>query len=106
MIVNILIFIAVFAVLVLVHELGHFIAARFFGMQVDEFGVGFPPRLFSRKRGDTVYSINAIPLGGFVKIAGEDGSEENDMVSPETKRTGLTKNRFGSACWCFAVAWR
>ena len=57
--------------LVLIHELGHFAAAKFFGMQVEEFGIGFPPRLFSRKIGETRYSVNALPLGGFVRLHGE-----------------------------------
>ncbi len=58
--------------LVLVHELGHFITARAFGVKVDEFGIGFPPRIASFKRGETVYSVNSVPLGGFVKLAGEE----------------------------------
>ena len=65
-----LIFMAVLGVLVLVHELGHFIVARRSGMKVEEFGFGFPPKLFGIKRGETVYSINLIPFGGFVKIFG------------------------------------
>ena len=68
-----LIFIAVIGVLVIVHEFGHFIVAKRAGMKVEEFGFGFPPRLFSIKRGETVYSLNLIPFGGFVKIYGEDG---------------------------------
>ncbi len=71
-IVSILIFLAVLSILVLVHELGHFVAARLFGVKVEEFGIGFPPRATSIKRGETVYSINWIPLGGFVKLKGED----------------------------------
>jgi regulator of sigma E protease len=59
--------------LILVHELGHFFAAKSFGMYVEEFGIGFPPRLFSHTKGETRYSINAIPLGGFVKLHGELG---------------------------------
>jgi regulator of sigma E protease len=69
---TILLFIVVLGFLVLAHELGHFVAARLFGIEVDEFGIGFPPRAFSRKKGNTVYSLNWIPLGGFVKIKGED----------------------------------
>ncbi|MBI2869786.1 MAG: RIP metalloprotease RseP [Chloroflexi bacterium] len=65
-------FLLMLALLVIVHELGHFFTARAFGVKVEEFGVGFPPRLFSVKRGDTRYSLNAIPLGGFVKLAGEE----------------------------------
>lgn len=68
-----LLFLLVISVLVFVHELGHFIAARRSGMKVEEFGFGFPPRVWGKKFGDTVYSINAIPFGGFVKIFGEDG---------------------------------
>ncbi len=78
MFINIIIAVAILAVLILVHEMGHFIAARFFKMRVNEFGIGFPPRLWSKKKGDTLYSINAIPLGGFVSIAGEDGSDEKE----------------------------
>ena len=57
--------------LILVHELGHFAVARLLGMRVDEFGIGFPPRLFSKLWGETRYSVNAVPLGGFVKLHGE-----------------------------------
>ncbi len=66
------VFAAVLVVLVMVHEIGHFTTARAFGVGVDEFGLGFPPRLFSIKRGETRYSLNALPLGGFVKLAGEE----------------------------------
>lgn len=72
---TVLLFIVVLAVLVLVHELGHYLAARFFGIDVEEFGIGFPPRAWSVKKGKTVWSINWIPLGGFVKIKGEDDPE-------------------------------
>jgi regulator of sigma E protease len=70
---SILIFFGVLFILVLVHELGHFAVAKWMGMRVDEFGIGFPPRLFSIRKGETVYSFNALPIGGFVKIFGEDG---------------------------------
>ena len=69
-------FFIILAVLVLVHEAGHFFVAKFFKIRVDEFGFGFPPRLFSVSRGETRYSFNLIPFGGFVKIFGEDGAEE------------------------------
>ena len=65
-------FFVVILVLVLAHELGHFITAKASGVRVDEFGLGFPPRLLSVRRGETRYSLNAIPLGGFVKMAGEE----------------------------------
>lgn len=72
---SVIIFLAVLFVLVLVHELGHFAAAKWFGMRVDEFGIGFPPKLFGIKRGETEYTFNLFPVGGFVKIFGEDGAD-------------------------------
>jgi regulator of sigma E protease len=74
---TIILFIIVLLVTVLVHEWGHFIAAKKSGMLVEEFGFGIPPRLWSWKKGETVYSINALPFGGFVKIAGENGVDDN-----------------------------
>ncbi len=70
---TIFLFVFVLAFLVFVHELGHFIMAKRAGMKVEEFGFGFPPRIFGIMRKGTVYSINWIPLGGFVKILGENG---------------------------------
>ncbi|MDP9353112.1 MAG: RIP metalloprotease RseP [Chloroflexota bacterium] len=68
----------VLGLLVFVHELGHFVTARMNGIRVDEFGFGFPPRLFGIKRGGVMYSINAIPVGGFVRIHGENGENADD----------------------------
>lgn len=68
----------VLGLLVFVHELGHFVTARMNGIRVDEFGFGFPPRLFGIKRGGVIYSINAIPVGGFVRIYGENGENANE----------------------------
>ena len=76
---SIVIFIIILLVLVLVHEAGHFFTAKKFGIRVDEFGFGFPPKLFSWKYGETEYSFNLLPLGGFVKIFGEN-VDEADMV--------------------------
>lgn len=59
-------------ILIVGHEWGHFIAAKLLNIKVDEFGIGFPPKLFSKKWGETVYSFNLLPFGGFVKIHGED----------------------------------
>ncbi|OHB24800.1 MAG: RIP metalloprotease RseP [Parcubacteria group bacterium RIFOXYD2_FULL_52_8] len=74
---SILLFIIILVVLILSHEFGHFIVAKAFGIRVDEFGIGFPPKLKGWKRGETEYTINAIPFGGFVKIFGEDIPEED-----------------------------
>ncbi|OGN02358.1 MAG: hypothetical protein A2655_01330 [Candidatus Yanofskybacteria bacterium RIFCSPHIGHO2_01_FULL_43_42] len=84
-----LIFIAVIGVLVVVHELGHFIVAKRAGMKVEEFGFGFPPRLWGVKKGETVYSINLIPFGGFVKIYGEEGEHRNEPRSFSSKPIGI-----------------
>lgn len=73
----ILLFIIILLVLVIVHEFGHFIVAKLTGMRVDEFAFGFPPRIFGKKIGETTYAINALPLGGYVSIWGENGSEED-----------------------------
>ncbi len=71
-------------ILVGVHELGHMVAARVFGMRVEKFFIGFPPRLFSFKKGDTEYGLGAIPLGGFVKISGMvDESMDTKQLSAE-----------------------
>ena len=69
-----LLIIPVLAFLIFVHELGHFLAAKRFGIKVLEFGFGFPPRLFGVRYGETIYSINWIPLGGFVRMLGEDNA--------------------------------
>ena len=58
------------SILVGLHELGHLLAAKLFGMRVEQYSIGFPPRIFKFKYGETIYSIGAIPLGGYVKIAG------------------------------------
>jgi len=65
-------FLGMLLVLVFVHEFGHFITAKLSHVKVEEFGIGFPPRLFSFSRGETIYSLNAIPLGGFTKLLGEE----------------------------------
>ena len=70
--------ILVFGLLVLVHELGHFITAKLTGMRVSEFAIGFGPKLLWKKSGETEYSVRAIPLGGFNKIDGMDPEEEQD----------------------------
>src|SRR5258705_6072254 len=77
--------IAGFAVLVILHELGHFIAAKATGMRVERFFLFFPPKLVSRQRGETEYGIGAIPLGGFVKITGMNPEEE---LPPEIAARG------------------
>ncbi|MCL5438999.1 MAG: site-2 protease family protein [Patescibacteria group bacterium] len=72
MIINIIIFLVLLSVLVLIHELGHFLVAKKLKIKVEEFGFGIPPRIFGIKKGETVYSINWLLMGGFVKLFGED----------------------------------
>jgi regulator of sigma E protease len=81
MLLTLLTFVIVLGLIVIVHELGHFLTAKRLGIRVDEFGLGFPPRLFGIKRGETTYTLNLIPIGGFVKIHGEDGSGEREPRS-------------------------
>lgn len=81
MLVTIIVFLIILGVLVLVHELGHFVMAKKMGMDVEEFGIGFPPRVWKIKKKGTVYSLNLIPLGGFVKIKGEQGEDKSDPRS-------------------------
>ncbi len=83
--ITLLVFILILGVLVLAHEFGHFIVAKKSGLTVEEFGFGFPPRIFSWEVNKTLYSINLLPLGGFVKILGEDGGETNNPESFSSK---------------------
>lgn len=82
-------FLIVIFVLVLAHELGHFITAKLRHVRVLEFGLGFPPRLFGIKRGETVYSVNIIPLGGFVKMAGEEDPTVAGSLASQSVGTRL-----------------
>jgi regulator of sigma E protease len=84
-IISIALFLAVLFVLILVHEWGHYIVAKLTGMRVDEFGIGFPPKLFSMKRGETEYTLNALPIGGFVRIYGENGDDEESDNTDKTR---------------------
>ncbi len=80
-------FILVLTPIILVHELGHFVAARLSGIRVDEFGIGFPPRALTLfKRGGTIYTLNWIPVGGFVRPAGEDDPTVSDGFASASKR--------------------
>jgi len=98
---SIIIFIAILLILVLVHEFGHFYSAKKFGIRVDEFGFGFPPKLFSWKRGETVYSFNLLPIGGFVKIFGENPDDENTN-GPDRERSFVNKAKWKQAIVLFA----
>lgn len=87
--------------LVLVHEFGHFFTAKKFGIRVDEFGFGFPPKLFGIKKGETEYTFNLLPIGGFVKIFGENPDEENTN-GPDSERSFVNKPKWQQAIVLFA----
>jgi len=89
-------------VLVLVHEAGHFFVAKSFGIRVDEFGFGFPPKLFGKKIGETEYTLNLLPLGGFVRIFGESPDDlpaqaGENMNGPDANRSFVNKAKWKQA---------
>ncbi|MBI2762804.1 MAG: RIP metalloprotease [Chloroflexi bacterium] len=89
-VVTIFLFFGILGVLVVIHELGHFIVAKLFRVRVLEFGIGFPPRArVLRDVGETVYTLNWLPIGGFVKLEGEDGEDADDPRSFSAQ--GLTR---------------
>ncbi len=104
---NILGFLAAIFILVLVHELGHFLAAKLNKVKVEEFGIGFPPSFLRIKYGETVYSLNLIPLGGFVRVYGEEKEVKKDknrafvFKKPWQKITILAAGVLGN----FLLAW-
>lgn len=84
MLIAIIIFIFTLLTLVIIHELGHFLMARRFGIKVEEFGFGIPPKVFGKKIGETVYSLNALPFGGFVRLLGEDETDSKVLKNPRS----------------------
>ncbi len=104
-----------FSALIIIHEFGHFVIAKISGVWVEEFGMGLPPRIFGKKIGETLYSLNWLPIGGFVKLHGETSSDE--VVYPErafTNKKPLTKiaitiagivMNFILAIACFAIVY-
>lgn len=86
--------------LIFIHELGHFSVAKAFGLRVLEFGIGFPPRLFKKKKGGTTYSINLLPFGGFVHILGEDGEEK------ESEEERIEEKKNPGASFVSQPAWK
>jgi len=93
---TIIIFLIVLAVLIFVHELGHFLLARWNGIRVDAFKIGFGPKIFAWKRGETEYGLNLIPFGGFVKIHGEN-PDDDSINGPDKERSFVHKNRWRQA---------
>jgi len=101
-----IVFIIVFSIIILVHEFGHFITAKFFDVRVDEFAIGFPPRIWAKKKKEITYSINAIPLGGFVRLFGEGGEGEKSKRSLVSKKTWQKTIIFAAGVGMnFLMAW-
>lgn len=108
-----ILFIIVLAVLIFVHELGHFLAAKLFGIRVDAFKIGFGPKIFAWKRGETEYGLNLIPFGGYVKIFGENPDEQSlDVAGSDASRSFVLKPRWqqtivlaAGVLFNFAFAW-
>ncbi len=101
MLVTILIFLLILSILVLIHEAGHFFTAKFFGIKVEEFGFGLPPRVFGIKRGETIYSLNLLPIGGFVKLYGEDDAGSGSVNLKQASE--LPKKDLGRAFYARPV---
>lgn len=85
MLFTIIVFLVILSILVFVHEFGHFIVAKKLGIGVEEFGFGLPPRVWGKKIGETIYSINWLPIGGFVKLTGEDEEVQNSKLNVQSK---------------------
>ncbi len=85
---TIVLFILVLVALIVVHEFGHFVVAKLSGMKVDEFGIGYPPRAAAWKHGETEYSLNWLPFGGFVKIYGEDEQDRVEATADSARAFG------------------
>lgn len=88
-------FIIVLGILIFIHELGHFLLAKANGVGVLKFSLGFGPALVRRRIGETEYRISAIPLGGYVKMLGEDPSQEGDTFSPIDPSRSFAKRVWG-----------
>jgi len=94
-----LVFIVILSILVIIHELGHYFVAKKLGIKVEEFGFGFPPKVWGKKIGETIYTLNLLPIGGFVKLFGEDdagggrvGVSDNQQLT--TKNNKEVKRAF------------
>lgn len=104
MLITVIVFLVILSLLVLVHESGHFFVAKKMGIKVEEFGFGFPPRLFGKKIGETIYSINWLPIGGFVKLYGEDEAGGGKIrISKSEIRNDRNRAFFAKSAWQRAV---
>ena len=84
---TLVVFILILSILVLIHEFGHFFVAKKLGIKVEEFGLGLPPRVIGKQIGETLYSLNLLPFGGFVKVLGEEADEESGIDIEHDRRS-------------------
>jgi regulator of sigma E protease len=98
---TLLVFLLILSVLVLIHEAGHYLVAKKLGIKVEEFGWGMPPRAWGKKIGETIYSINWLPIGGFVKLYGEDeaGAGRVDLSKKEVSKSNFKRAYFARPVW-------
>jgi regulator of sigma E protease len=87
LLITIIAFLLVFTGVILAHELGHFSAAKLSKVKVEEFGLGYPPRLYGKKLGETIYSINALPFGGFTRLSGEEDPKAHRSLASKSRLT-------------------
>lgn len=97
MFLSILVFLAVLSILIFIHELGHFLLAKKAGIWVKEFGIGYPPKIWSFKKGNTVYSLNWIPFGGFVSLFGQELGEKETFTKAERKKAFFSQGKIARA---------
>jgi len=101
-----IIFIFILAILILIHEFGHFIVAKLNGVRVDEFGFGLPPRIFGIKKGETLYSINLIPFGGFVKLFGEEYHEISQKSKVKSQNQVRLSKKLQEKAFIYKKPWQ
>jgi len=106
---TIIAFVVIFSVLVLIHEMGHFLMAKRAGIKVMEFGFGLPPRIWGKKVGETIYSVNWIPFGGFVRMMGEDSKSSLMLKNKRSFIAQSARTRFlvliAGVTMNFILAW-
>lgn len=89
MLITIVAFVVVFMGIILAHELGHFFAAKISKVKVEEFGIGYPPRIWGKKFGETLYSVNVLPFGGFTKLSGEEDPQAERSLASKSRLTRI-----------------
>lgn len=104
-IITIILFIFILGLLVFVHELGHFLAAKLSNIKVEEFAFGFPPKIWSKKKGETIYAINAIPIGGYVKMLGESEESQSSRSFSKKKPGVRAAVSVAGVLMNFVLAW-